>query len=51
MEFTELYEIAKNTLNPRQLTENSSVGSVATALMTDKGNIYRGVCIDVMSDT
>ena len=47
MEFTELYEIAKNTLNPRQLTENSSVGSVAAALMTDKGKIYRGVCIDV----
>ena len=47
MEFTELYEIAKNTLNPRQLTENSSAGSVAAALMTDKGNIYRGVCIDV----
>ena len=47
MEFTELYEIAKSTLNPRQLTENSSAGSVAAAIMTDKGNIYRGVYIDV----
>ena len=47
MEFTELYEIAKSALNPRQLTENSSAGSVAAAIMTDKGNIYRGVCIDV----
>ena len=47
MEFTELYEIAKNTLNPRQLTEDSSAGGVAAAIMTDKGNIYRGVCIDV----
>ena len=47
MEFTELYEIAKSALNPRQLTENSSAGSVAAAIMTDKGNIDRGVCIDV----
>ena len=47
MDFTELYEIAKSALNPRQLTENSSAGSVAAAIMTDKGNIYRGVCIDV----
>ena len=47
MEFSELYEIAKHTLNPRPLTADSSAGSVAAAILTDKGNVYRGVCIDV----
>ena len=47
MEFQELYEIAKRTLHPRQLTEDSSAGSVAAAILTDAGNVYRGVCIDV----
>jgi cytidine deaminase len=46
MEFTELIEIARATLNPRQLSETSSAGSVAAALVTDKGNVYKGVCID-----
>ena len=46
MEFNELLEIAQATLNPRKLSESSSAGSVAAALVTDKGNIYRGVCID-----
>lgn len=47
MEFTELLQIARNTLNPRELNENSAAGSVAAALLTDQGNVYRGVCIDV----
>ena len=46
MEFNELLEIAKNTLNKRDLTEDSSAGSVAAALLTDKGDVFRGVCID-----
>lgn len=46
MEFAELIKIAQATLNPRQLSETSSAGSVAAALVTDKGNVYRGVCID-----
>jgi len=46
MEFDELVEIAKITLNPKQLSENSYAGSVAAALITDKGNVYKGVCID-----
>lgn len=45
--FSELVQIAKNTLNPRILSEGAAAGSVAAALITDKGNIYRGVCIDV----
>jgi len=46
MKFIELIEIARATLNPRQLSETSSAGSVAAALVTDKGNVYKGVCID-----
>ena len=47
MEFDALIDIAKNTLNPRQLSENAEAGSVAAALVTNLGNVYRGVCIDV----
>ena len=47
MKFEALIDIAKNTLNPRQLSENAEAGSVAAALVTDQGNVYRGVCIDV----
>ena len=46
MEFNELLEIAQNTLNKRDLTEDSSAGSVAAALLTDKVDVFRGVCID-----
>ena len=46
MEWNALLQIAKDTLNPRQLSENSYAGSVAAALLTDKGNVYKGVCID-----
>ena len=46
MEWNALLQIAKDTLNPRQLSENSYAGSVAAALVTDKGNVYKGVCID-----
>ena len=47
MEFEKLLETARNTLNSRQLEENAWAGQVAAALMTDKGNVYTGVCIDV----
>lgn len=46
MEFDELIRIAESTLNPRQLSDSSYAGSVAAALLTDRGNVYRGVCID-----
>ena len=46
MDFNELYNIAKATLNPRELSKSSYAGSVAAALVTEKGNIYKGVCID-----
>lgn len=47
MEFEKLLETARNTLNSRQLEENAWAGQVAAALVTDKGNVYTGVCIDV----
>lgn len=47
MEFEELVKIAYEPLNPRELSDLSSAGSVAAALITDRGNIYKGVCIDV----
>lgn len=46
MEFNELVKIAEETLNPRQLTDDSCAGSVAAALITVQGNVYKGVCID-----
>lgn len=46
MEFQELYEAALEVLNPRQVSEKLEAGGVAAALVTDKGNVYRGVCID-----
>lgn len=48
MEFNELVKIAEETLNPRDIGDDASAGSVAAALVTDKGNVYRGVCIDVV---
>lgn len=46
MDFTEMLKIAETTVNPRQLSESSYAGSVAAALVTDQGNVYKGVCID-----
>ena len=42
----ELYDIAKERLNPRVLTPFMEAGGVAAAILTDKGNVYVGVCID-----
>lgn len=46
MDFQKLYSAAVEVLNPRQISGDIDVGGVAAALVTDKGNIYRGVCID-----
>lgn len=45
-EWTLLYNEAKAKLNPRSISPFIKAGSVATAILTDKGNIYTGVCID-----
>lgn len=46
MTFDELYHLALETLNPRDISRSSEAGSVAAAILTDKGNVYTGVCID-----
>jgi cytidine deaminase len=43
-----LIEKAKSVVNPRKIGDYL-VGDVGCALVTDKGNIYLGVCIDAMS--
>lgn len=46
MDWNELKDIATATLSPRQVSEDIEVGGVAAALVTDQGNVYRGICID-----
>lgn len=41
-----LYERAKSVQNPRTISPFIEAGSVGAAILTDKGNIYTGVCID-----
>ena len=47
MEFEELYKIAKNKANPWQISKHTIVGKVGTALLTDRGNVYTGIDINV----
>ncbi len=37
---------AREALNPRRLSPFAEAGKVASALVTGKGNVYVGVCID-----
>lgn len=46
MTFDELYVRAKSVVNSRALSDTASAGSVGAAILTDKGNVYVGVCID-----
>ena len=46
MDFNELLIIAKEKVNERQLSKIATAGTVAAAILTDKGNVYTGVCID-----
>ena len=45
----DLYNTAKEKLDPRVLTPFMEAGGVAAAILTDKGNVYTGVCIDTCS--
>lgn len=47
----ELYKKAKAMLNPRELSSLADAGGVASALVTEQGNVYVGVCIDTSSST
>ena len=46
MTFDDLYEKAVKTLNPRQLAKNAYSGTVASAILSESGKVYTGVCID-----
>lgn len=48
-EWNTLYDTAKQRLNPRVLSPFIESGGVAAALLTDRGNVYTGVCIDTCS--
>lgn len=41
-----LYEKAMKVLNPRKISDIVEAGGVASAVETESGNIYVGVCID-----
>ena len=43
----QLYEIARQTLRPMELTQYGEAGQVACALETAAGNIFTGICIDL----
>jgi len=40
---------AREVLHPRTLSPHAEAGGVACALVTDRGNVYVGVCIDTTS--
>lgn len=46
MTFEELYRRALAVVNPRRLSSEAEAGSVGAAILTDRGNVYVGVCID-----
>jgi cytidine deaminase len=45
----EMIEKAKTVLQPRELFLGNSAGEVACALLSSRGNLYLGVCIDISS--
>jgi cytidine deaminase len=44
--FMDLYEMAKAKYNPRKISPLIEAGEVSAAILTDRGNVYTGVCID-----
>ena len=44
-----MYKKAKGVLGSRQLSKDGWAGSVAVTLLTDTGNVYLDLCIDVTS--
>lgn len=41
-----VYDAAKNAVNPKKISEQICSGGVGAAVVSKKGNIYTGVCID-----
>lgn len=44
----EMIDRAKSVLRPRQLANDNTAGDVACALLSNGGNLYLGVCIDIV---
>jgi len=49
MTFNEMLVSAKKVYAPRQIASNAWAGSVAAAILSENGNVFTGVCIDVCS--
>ncbi|MDO4484228.1 MAG: cytidine deaminase [Clostridia bacterium] len=45
-EWQRLYDAALSVAKPHDLSGSMCVGSVGAAVLSEKGNIYTGVCID-----
>jgi cytidine deaminase len=43
----ELIQQARGVINPRKIAHGCTVGDVGCALLTDRGNLHLGVCIDM----
>lgn len=41
-----VYNAAKTVVNPKRISEQMCSGGVGAAVVSKKGNIYTGVCID-----
>ena len=46
MDWRTLFNIAKEKLKPRTISPFIDAGGVAAAILTEKENVYTGVCID-----
>ena len=49
MTWEALYDAAKSVQNGREISPFVEAGGVAAAVLTKKGNLYLGVCIDTAS--
>jgi len=45
----ELIEKAKSLVNPKKYNEHFEAGDIGCVLMTDSGNLFLGVCLDLSS--
>ena len=48
-EWKRLYDIAMKKINHHEISKNMYVGGVAATVLTKRGNIYTGICIDTSS--
>lgn len=48
-DWQKLYDLAMAVINPHEISEQMYVGSVVAAVLSKKGSIYTGICIDTSS--